>query len=152
MSNWGDIAGGPWHLIRRFFLSLPATPPSIEAELWADERLDPGERSLWVRMSNQDRRHSVAVAKRFLAVRPGATRAEVAGALLHDVGKIDAQLGTFERVVATLVGPRTQRYRSYHDHEAIGADLVESVGADPVTVDLVAGHGPAFDDLEAVDY
>ena len=55
--------------------------------------------------------------------RPAADRAEVAGALLHDVGKVEAGLGTFGRVVATVVGPRTERFRTYHDHEAIGARL-----------------------------
>ena len=54
---------------------------------------------------------------------PTATRAEMAGALLHDVGKIEAGLGTFGRVAATVVGPRTRRFRLYHDHEAIGAGL-----------------------------
>ena len=95
-----------WHLIARFVTSLPPTPPSVADELWVDERLSASERALWVQMSNQDRRHSAAVARRFVAVRPDATRAEIAGAILHDVGKIECGLGTFGRVVATLVGER----------------------------------------------
>ena len=57
-------------------------------------------------MSNQDRRHSALVGQRFAAMDPDAPRELVAGALLHDVGKIECGLGTFSRVAATLVGPR----------------------------------------------
>lgn len=152
MSNWGDVATGPFHLVVRFFRSLPATPPDPVDEVWADEHLTDGERSLWVRLSNQDRRHSIAVARRFVEQRPGASRAEIAGALLHDVGKIECGLGTFGRVAATLLGPRTRRFRIYHDHEAIGAGLVAAAGGDPVTVALVAERGPAYPILEEADY
>ena len=80
------------------------------------------------------------------------TRAEIAGALLHDVGKVRCGLGTWGRVAATLVGPVTPRFRAYHDHEPIGADLLVLVGSDPVTAELVAGGGPAFEDLRASDH
>ena len=102
-------------------------------------------------MSNADRRHAVLVARRFAERRPGATRAEMAGVLLHDAGKVEAGLGTFGRVVATIVGPRTARFREYHDHEAIGARRAEEAGSDPVTVALIEGRGPAAADLQAAD-
>ena len=57
----------------------------------------------------------------------------MAGALLHDVGKLESGLGTLARVVATIVGPRTARFRRYHDHERIGADLLVAAGSTPVT-------------------
>ena len=141
-----------WHLVARFVTSLPATPPPAEHEAWVDDHLLAGERTLWVRLSNQDRRHSALVAKRFLAARPAASRAEIAGAILHDVGKIECRLGTFARVAATLVGPRTPRFRAYHDHEAIGARMAADVGSDSVTVELIAGNGPAYDTLVASDH
>ena len=53
---------------------------------------------------------------------------------------------------ATLAGPITPRFRAYHDHEQIGADLLVLVGSDPATAELVAGGGPAFDDLRASDH
>lgn len=152
MSNLHDVATGPWHLVSRFFRSLPDTPPAVGDEVWVDRHLTPGERTLWTQMSNQDRRHSIGVARRFVERRPSANRAEIAGALLHDVGKIESQLGTFERAVATLVGPRTERFARYHDHEEIGAERLSALDSDPVTVALVGGHGPAYDDLAAVDY
>ena len=102
-------------------------------------------------MAAADRRHSIEVARRFLARRPDATAAEMAGALLHDAGKVEAGLGTFSRVVATVVGPRTRRFRLYHDHEAIGARLADAAGSDPLTVALIEGRGPAAADLRAAD-
>ena len=141
-----------WHLAARFVTSLPPTPPSVDDEVWVDEHLLDGERTLWVQLSNQDRRHSAAVAQRFVRERPEATRAEIAGAILHDVGKIECGLGTFGRVVATLVGPRTRAFAAYHDHEAIGAEMAEAVGSDADTVELIAQQGPAFEALNRSDH
>ncbi len=141
-----------WHLAARFVTSLPPTPPSVTEEVWVDEHLLAGERALWVQLSNQDRRHSAAVARRFVEQRPDASRAEIAGAILHDVGKIDCGLGTFRRVAATLVGPRGRAFASYHDHEAIGADMAQLAGSDEATVELIAQRGPAFGALQASDH
>lgn len=152
MSTLGQVIRNPFHLARRFVTSLPTTPPTPVDEVWADEHLLVGERALWVRLSNRDRRHSVSVARRFAEARPSASRAEIAGALLHDVGKVECQLGTFGRVVATLVGPRTERFRIYHDHEAIGASLAADAGSDLVTVELVDERGPAYPTLKVCDY
>ena len=139
------------HLGRRFVTSLSSAPPTAADTTWAGEHLTPAERDLWDRMPAPDRRHSIEVARRFVARRPAATTAEVAGALLHDVGKIEAGLGTFGRVAATIIGPRTARFRRYHDHEAIGARLAAGAGADPVTVALITGDGHAAADLRAAD-
>lgn len=147
-----NLVSKVWHLAARFVTSLPPTPPSLDDEMWVDDQLLPGERTLWMQLSNQDRRHSAAVARRFVECRPMATRAEIAGAILHDVGKIECDLGTFGRVVATLVGPRTRSFVAYHDHEAIGAAMAEAVGSDPATVDLIAQRGPAFEALRASDH
>lgn len=139
------------HLVARFFTSLSPAPPSVEDEVWADAHFLPGERALWARLGNRDRRHSVRVARRFVVARPGASRAEIAGALLHDVGKVDCGLGTFGRVAATVIGPRGERFSAYHDHEAIGAAMVAQVGSDAATVELVAEQGPAYPDLSNSD-
>ncbi len=139
------------HLARRFVTSLPKVPPSMEDEAWAESWLSPAEVDLWRRMAAQDRRHAVLVARRFVARRTRAERAEVAGALLHDVGKVESGLGTFGRVAATVIGPRTNRFRTYHDHEAIGARLAEVGGSDPVTVALIQGRGAAAADLHSAD-
>lgn len=140
-----------WHLAARFFTSLSPEPPSAETEAWVAERLLPGEQALWDQMSNQDRRHSARVGQRFAALDPDAPRELVAGALLHDIGKIECGLGTYSRVVATLVGPRGSRFAAYHDHEEIGARMAAGAGSARATVELIAGRGPAFGTLRACD-
>jgi len=139
------------HLARRFVTSLSRRPLPDADVAWAHASLTAAERDLWDSMPQADRRHSIEVARRFHERRPGAARAELAGALLHDVGKTASGLGTFGRVVATVVGPRTKRLREYHDHEAIGAALAEAVGSDADTIALVRGDGAAADDLQAAD-
>jgi hypothetical protein len=139
------------HLVRRFAGSLSRQSPSPADEEWAESWLLPRESSLWRRMPNVDRRHAIDVARRFLVLRDGATRDEMAGALLHDVGKVESRLGTWGRVVATVVGPRTRRFRTYHDHEAIGARWLEDAGSPSATVEVVLRRGPAASDLETAD-
>ena len=141
----------PHHLVARFVVSLSARPPEPAEETWAESQLLASEVELWRRMSNQDRRHSAKVARRFIAAMPTATRAQIAGALLHDVGKIECGLGTWGRVLASAVGGRTERFRLYHDHESIGARLAEAAGSDPVTVELIDEQGPAYAILKDCD-
>jgi hypothetical protein len=139
------------HLASRFIGSLSRTPPPAEDEAWVRGWLLPIERAMWVRQTVEDRRHCIGVARRFVAACPGAPRPAVAGALLHDIGKLDARLGTFGRVAARLFGGRTDRMRRYLDHERIGAEWLSEAGSDPVTVELVAGDGPWFPALVAAD-
>ena len=143
------------HLVGRFFGSLvPFGPSTADAE-WAVEQLLPGEAELWTRMSRPDRRHSIAVARRLLESVPDAPPPVVAAALLHDVGKLDSELGTFLRVVATLsakiagremaelwVRSRgvTRRIGLYLKHPEIGGDLLEMAGSDPLTVAWAREH------------
>ena len=139
------------HLARRFFLSLSHQPPSAADVEWARRHLLAGEAALWDRMTVQDRRHTLLVARRFVALAETAGREEIAGALLHDVGKVDCGLGTSMRVLATLVGPRTARFRRYHDHERIGADLLRAAGSSPATIELLLGGGRLAAQMRAAD-
>ncbi|MEP7112719.1 MAG: HD domain-containing protein [Ilumatobacteraceae bacterium] len=119
--------------------------------VWVDSQLLQGEAQLWHRMTAADRRHSIIVARRFEAAGGPWSRDEIAGALLHDIGKLDSGLGTFSRVVATTVGARTARFRRYHDHEQIGAELLSAAGSSETTIDLVRGGGPAAIALRDAD-
>jgi hypothetical protein len=139
------------HLTRRFAGSLSRREPDLADTTWVDAQLLDSEQLLWHRMTPADRRHSIAVAKRFQSLGGPWSREEMAGALLHDVGKIESGLGTFVRVIATIVGPRTPRFRRYHDHEQIGADLLAAAGSSDVTVELVSGRGPAASALIEAD-
>ena len=117
---------------------VPSQVHEIERQ-WVHSILSQDEFALWSNMMVQDRRHSVMVGRRFVKHRPIATQSEIAGALLHDVGKSVARLGTFGRVIATLVGPRTNRFRQYHDHEQIGATMLRSIGSNELTISMVEG-------------
>ena len=127
------------HLTKRFVLSLvPSQVQEIERQ-WVQSVLSPSEFDVWNNMMVQDRRHSVMVGRRFVKYRSTASQSEIAGALLHDVGKSVARLGNFARVIATLVGPRTSRFRQYHDHESLGAAMLRSIGSDDLTISMVEG-------------
>ena len=140
------------HLARRFVTSLSRREPTAADTEWVHSQLLASEAALWQRMSVQDRRHAILVARRFVALIGDPAREQVAGALLHDVGKQASGLGTAARVIATLVGPRGERFRSYHDHEAIGARMAAEAGADPVTVELIQGRGAEAERLRAADH
>jgi hypothetical protein len=144
------------HLIQRFIGSLrPGGPGAVETG-WAEEQLLPGEVELWRRMAGADRRHAAGVARR-VEGRLGdrATRPVLAAALLHDVGKTVAHLGTYGRVVATLsaaVAGRehavawsetqgfTRRVGLYLEHPRLGGDLLELAGSEPLTSTWAREH------------
>lgn len=139
------------HLARRFFGSLSRREPAGEDVAWAHNHLLPREVELWDAMTVQDRRHSLLVTRRFAALVQDPTRAQLAGALLHDLGKAQSDLGTIGRVVATIVGPRTARFRSYHEHEALGCEMLSAAGSEMETLALVDGTSDLSQALRAAD-
>jgi hypothetical protein len=144
------------HLSERFAGSLWPGGPGRQEELWATNLLNPGEVQLWRRMSAADRRHAVAVSRRVeLALGPGVAQPVLVAALLHDVGKVAAKLGTYGRVVATLAGAATKgqlvmtwtesrgftrRVGLYLRHAPLGADMLAMAQSDPLTVAWAAEH------------
>ena len=116
---------------------LTSRPIEVDERRWVARHLGERELALWSRMSAADQRHSIDVAHRFALLAPTADRVAIAASLLHDIGKLDSDLGVLMRVVATVVGPRTRRLRRYHDHERIGALMLREVGADQETIALV---------------
>jgi response regulator RpfG family c-di-GMP phosphodiesterase len=101
-------------------------------------------------MKGFDRRHAVGVARRVsAALDDSATRPVLAAALLHDVGKVDSNLGVFARVAATLrssvMGAEravsgSGRMARYTNHPSIGAAMLRGAGADDLTVAWAAEH------------
>lgn len=144
------------HLVRRFVGSLVPFGPRPADEEWVRAVLSPGEVKLWDRMSNADRRHAVAVGRRVeRALGHEASPPVLAAALLHDVGKVDAGLGTYGRVVATLAakvaGPAsahdwsrargfTRRVGLYLRHAELGGDMLALAGSDTLTVAWAREH------------
>jgi hypothetical protein len=126
------------HLVKRAVSSFSNATPEISSAF--SSFLLPDELKLWSAMPGRDQRHSIEVLKRFLVLYPEAKRAQGAAALLHDVGKVQSGLGWFGRIVATVVGPRTKRFRLYHLHEELGAEMLRGI-SDAETVALVRGDG-----------
>jgi hypothetical protein len=161
------------HLAGRFAGSLSPIGPGAGEDSWARSVCLPGEQALWARMSAADRRHAVAVGHRVAIALGGeetAGRQVVAAALLHDVGKVDAGLGTFGRVGATVMvvvvgraraAARPGRVGRYLRHAERGGDLLEAAGSEPLTVTWAREHHlpagrwtlprPVADALKAAD-
>ncbi|MGI9607753.1 MAG: HD domain-containing protein [Acidimicrobiales bacterium] len=138
------------HLASRFVGSLWPLGPRSASTAWAHAALLEGEQALWNRMSAADRRHSIGVARRVVELlgKDRASREILAAALLHDVGKLESNLGTIRRVLATIaVGLAgrdaaaawietsgvTRRFGLYAGHPHIGADMLEMAGSDDLT-------------------
>jgi hypothetical protein len=147
---------GALHLVGRFFGSLSPRGPRREDEAWVTGALLPGELELWRRMSRADRRHAAGVGRRVeRALGAEATPPVLAAALLHDVGKVAAGLGTYGRVVATVAGMAagrdtaeawskatgvTRRVGLYLRHPELGAEMLAVAGSDPLTVTWAREH------------
>jgi hypothetical protein len=151
------------HLVRRFVGALRPGGPSAADEAWVAEVLDPGELAVWSRMAGHDRRHAVGVARRVDAALASTDQAGdrrwLAAALLHDVGKLDAGLGVFARVGATLAGAAaghewadvwstkrgiTRRVGLYLRHPELGAARIRVAGGpEEAAVWAGAHHTPS---------
>jgi hypothetical protein len=107
-----DARVGPLPLARFRLLArrlagaiVPTRDDPADGE-WVRAALTPSEYGLWERLSRYDRHHAVDVARKTalrLAATPfaGDTR-WLGAALMHDVGKVEPDLSTLERVVAAL--------------------------------------------------
>ena len=144
------------HLTKRFFGSLWPKGPSRTSEEWVRSLLSDSELKLWQRMSRADRRHAVGVA-RDVERRLGheAIKPVLAAALLHDVEKVAAGLGTYGRVVATVAGAAagrtmaeawtqgkgfTRKVGLYLRHPVLGADMLAMADSDALTVTWAREH------------
>ena len=131
------------HLIRRFFGSIAAMPLTDAEQTLAGTLLLPREMQLFAKFSPADQRHAMVVLRRFDAAVPSAAIEVRRAALLHDIGKVGLQLGVFARVVATVVGSRTERFAHYHAHESRGLQMLEQAGSSEVTLRVLRGQGDA---------
>lgn len=153
----------PTHRARRFFRSLVARAPSPQDSLWAEGHLSEAERRAFARLGPGDRSHSIGVAKAVAAnlgqldERPEDDSVEwlVTAALLHDIGKSAAGLGTYGRVVATVCGAvvgdgmaehwaeksgMTRKIGLYLKYPELGVTILELAGSDPRVVSWSAQH------------
>jgi hypothetical protein len=147
------------HLTMRFFGALsPAAPRPADVD-WAATILTPANYAQWKLQPRHDQRHTVRVA-RTVQARLAGTPDEgdsrwLAAALLHDIGKLDARLGVYGRVVATVSGAATggtladawsdkrgftRRVGLYLRHPEIGADRIRLAGGPEEAAHWAAAH------------
>jgi putative nucleotidyltransferase with HDIG domain len=136
------------HLAGRFATSLRPGGPNAADTAWAVAYLSPAEATLWHRMPAADRRESVQAGRRLVAALAGTEYAGndtwTVAALLHDVGKTEARLGTVGRALATMAGAvaghdmarawqskggTRRRFGLYLRHDDVGAGMLEMAGS-----------------------
>ncbi len=124
------------HLVRRFFAAIRTSEPREEDTDWTQALLSPQERPLFDRLPAHDRRHAIAVATAVeTELGEGCEKRWLVVALLHDIGKQQADLSVVERAFATIpilfigrqkVGRWTAGYcgrvGKYARHGEIGAE------------------------------
>lgn len=144
------------HLSHRFFGSITARNLSVEETAWVGGILSHRELALWRKMSKADQLHGLEVAKSTeSALGTAVTTETLSAALLHDVGKTAANLGTYGRVIATIsarvVGYEmapgwaskkgfTRRVGLYLQHDRLGAQMLELAGSHPLVVSWALEH------------
>ena len=138
------------HRVRQaFYGSFGRLEPRAAAE--AALELPANLRPLFAQMRPRDQRHAVGVLQR-LGPAPALLRQ---AALLHDVGKARAFLGTPGRTLVVLaetthttglvarvpgIGPRIA---AYIRHPEIGAQMLREAGAPEALAEIVAEHQAA---------
>lgn len=144
------------HYVRRFFTSLSPRPPDPADDAWVRATVSATEWPLYARLGNRDRRHSAFSGRELVRILgPGVDPVLVRASILHDVGKVHADLGTVGRSVATVLTTvlgarrvrgwrdrpgRLGRVGRYEDHSERGAEELAAAGSPPAVVAWAAGH------------
>jgi hypothetical protein len=138
---------------------VPSRPKTVDVS-WVEGILSPSEFALWSKLNRADRRESIAVARRVEQSCGLDARFDdwCAAALLPDVGKLDADLGSYGRAVATVAGAFaghdmaeawqqrggfTRRAGLYLRHPALGAERIRMVGGREVAAWWAEAHHDA---------
>jgi hypothetical protein len=160
---WAERAGlgGLRHLVRRLRWSLRSHDFAPESEAALLDRMSAAETALYRRLSVVDRHHAVHNAAH--CIDAGLGDELVVAAALHDVGKLEAGLGTSGRVLASLLSLGAGRERvaswrgrsgmlgrvgSYASHPELGAAMLAEIGSAPEVIAWARGHHRPLDEVD----
>lgn len=139
------------HLATRFLGAVTSSPLGPAAQAEVNAVLTEEQAALFWEQDPIDQRHAYEVAQRVrqrLGEDPSATKA----ALLHDVGKRHSSAGPIARSLATVLDtanlPLPADWRSYRNHEILGAMDLQEIGADLLAVAFARGRS---DDDQSID-
>jgi putative nucleotidyltransferase with HDIG domain len=152
---------GALHRVEQVWRHARATV-SREDAMRAERILGPSLSSLFDELPINDRRHALDVLDTTLGIFPDAPPLLQQAALLHDIGKRDAQFSVLERSlsvffkalsppllrrVAAMRPAFGDRLRIYEDHARIGADRLRTAGAPEIAAIVAEHHAehPALD-------
>ena len=146
----------PLHLAKRFFFSLRPGSPDPDRERCLLALLNDAEILLYQAQAETDRVHSIRCAGYVAAElgEAGEVAEVIVASALHDVGKVDASLGTVSRVIATVVDGVpgfdlrrrsgrpgfVGRLARYIDHDLTGARMLGQAGSSALAQQWAEQH------------
>lgn len=144
------------HLARRFFGSIRARRPDPADQALIAKLLTSAESEVFWSQPVPDMAHAVRSAGAVQRLEPDRDDLRRA-ALLHDVGKRQAGIGTILRSVATACAlmriPTGGGMARYLRHGEIGARELEELGCEALVVQFARHHhGPRPDHIDEADW
>lgn len=136
------MPGSLGHLSSRFFDVLLSRRLDSAERATVETWLTPDLADVFFAQPGADQRHGYEAG--LYVVGAGAEPDVVVAAAMHDVGKRQARLGIFGRVIASLfimAGlPLSRRMRLYRDHGMTAAAELAALGAPPLAIDFALHH------------
>lgn len=135
------------HLVRRFFGFVTAKALTPIEQQHVRNELRQALATVFFAQRMEDQRHAFEVERR------ADSQACSEAALLHDIGKTESNLGALARSFATMwdaIGSTTSgRWKSYLDHNTIGARMLEDLDAGKLAIAFTRHHpGPVPEGID----
>ena len=135
-------------LAKRLIGTFRVAPLTAAEQAWVQSHLAREEYALWSQLSPYDQRHCFLVAqgvlRRLAPTQYAGDSRWLSVALMHDIGKLESNLPTHERLLATIAGRTvklstaarwassarglTRRIGMYLIHGALGSEMIRSAG------------------------
>jgi putative nucleotidyltransferase with HDIG domain len=137
--------------VKQFFWSLNTRMDKEDME-YVERNLEKKEYELFSRLSKQDQKHSIKVARDVDAEcsREGTCAGEMTKiALLHDIGKLNGRLNSIDKSILVIADKLSKgRIRSldlkkvdvYFNHGQMGSELLRDYGLSERALFLIENH------------